>query len=88
MEQNEPLITFPCEFPIKIIGNNSPLFITEMKEVVLRHFPDFDTQSLILHLSTQEKYLALTIVVHATSQAILDAFYRELSTIPLVKVVL
>ncbi|MFA6312406.1 MAG: DUF493 family protein [Sterolibacterium sp.] len=57
-------------------------------DVVLRHAPDFDAARMEMRPSSKGTYLSLTCTVRATSKAQLDALYRELSTHPMVKVVL
>jgi putative lipoic acid-binding regulatory protein len=82
------LIEYPCDFPIKIMGTNADGFAQEILETVLRHAPDFDPAAIQTRASAKGKYLSLTCTFHACSQAQVDALYRELSTHPLVKVVL
>ncbi len=82
------LLEFPCEFPIKIMGAAGEGFAQAVLEVVLRHAPDFDPASMEMRLSKAGHYLSLTCTVRATSQAQLDALYRELTSHPLVRVVL
>lgn len=73
------LLTFPCEFPIKIVGRRSDDFAQAMLEIVLRHAPDFDAATMGMRPSSQGAYLSLTCVINATSREQLDGLYRELS---------
>ena len=57
-------------------------------EVVLHHAPDFDGATMEMRASSTGKYISLTCTINATSKPQLDALYRELSSHPLVKVVL
>ena len=63
-------------------------FAQAIVDVVLRHAPDYDPASIEIRLSKGGNYLSLTCTVRATSQAQLDALYRELTSHPLVKIVL
>ena len=63
-------------------------FAQTVLEVVLRHAPDFDAAAMQMRPSSKGNYLAITCTLNATSQAQLDALYRELSSHPMVKVVL
>lgn len=83
-----PLLTFPTDFPLKIMGNASEDFAQTITEVVRHHAPDFDAALIEIRPSTKGNYLALTCTVRATSQTQLDALYQALSTHPMVKVVL
>ena len=82
------LLEFPCEFPIKIMGARVDAFAQAVVEVVLRHAPDFDPASVEMRPSRKGNYLAITCTIRAVSQQQLDELYRELSSHPLVKVVL
>ncbi|MCB1907648.1 MAG: DUF493 family protein [Rhodocyclaceae bacterium] len=86
--RSESLIEFPSDFPIKIMGVRSDDFAQVVLEVVLRHDPDFDGGTMEMRPSRKGNYLSLTCTVRATSRLQLDALYRELSSHPLVKVVL
>ena len=87
-EERTTLLEFPCEFPIKIMGARVDGFAQAVLEVVLRHAPDFEAGAMQMRPSAKGNYLAITCTLNATSQAQLDALYQELSSHPLVKVVL
>lgn len=87
-EERKTLLEFPCDFPIKIMGARVDDFAQTVLEVVLRHAPDFDAATMQMRPSSKGNYLSITCTVNATSQAQLDALYVELSSHPLVKVVL
>jgi uncharacterized protein len=82
------LLTFPTDFPIKIMGRRVDAFADEIAAVVLRHAPDFDVGTIEMRTSREGNYLGLTATIRATSREQLDALYRELTSHPLVKVVL
>jgi putative lipoic acid-binding regulatory protein len=84
----DTLLEFPCDFPIKIMGERGDEFAQLMVEIVLRHAPDFDVARVEMRASSGGKYLSLTCTIRATSKPQLDELYRELSAHPLVKVVL
>jgi putative lipoic acid-binding regulatory protein len=84
----ESLLAFPCDFPIKIMGQTQPGFAQSILGVVLRHAPDFDAATMEMRNSRQGKYLSLTVTVRATSREQLDELYRELCDHPMVKMVL
>ena len=84
----QSLLKFPCDFPIKVMGQRQDGFAQAVLETVLRHAPDFDAAAMEMRPSTKGNYLSLTCTVRAVSREQLDALYRELSAHPLVKVVL
>jgi putative lipoic acid-binding regulatory protein len=86
--QDPPLIEYPCEFPIKIMGHTRPGFAQAMLEVISRHAPDFNGATMEMKSSKHGKYLSITCVINATSRAQLDALYQELCDHPTVVMVL
>ena len=84
----DSLLQFPCEFPIKIMGQRQDGFAQAVLEVVLRHAPDFDAAAMEMRPSAKGNYISFTCTIRAVSRAQLDALYGELSAHPLVKVVL
>lgn len=82
------LIEFPCYFPIKIIGNNSSVFLEEIRQITVTHFPNVEEDALTHKTSKDSNYLAITVTVFAENQDMLDAFYRAITQHPEVKMVL
>ncbi|ARG97599.1 HP0495 family protein [Legionella micdadei] len=88
MTDKKSLIQFPCHFPIKIIGKNTDLFATEIKEITQKHFPDTLEETIVCQESQQGNYLSITVVVYVHDQQSLDALYLELTKHPDIKMVL
>ncbi|MBN9476916.1 MAG: hypothetical protein ABS43_14325 [Bordetella sp. SCN 67-23] len=84
----DSLIEYPSDFPIKVMGAHHPDFVAVLTEVVLRHDPGFDPESVEKRPSSGGNYVGLTFIVRATSREQLDALYRELTSHPMVKYVL
>ena len=84
----QTLLEFPCDFPIKIMGARVDAFAQTVAEVVIRHVPGFDVATMEMRPSAKGTYLSVTCTVRAESQNQLDNLYRELTSHPLVKVVL
>ena len=83
-----PVLQFPSDFPIKIMGARVDSFAQEIAAVVQRHAPDFDPATLELRASSGGNYVSVTATIRATSREQLDDLYRALTSHPLVKVVL
>ena len=88
VEEKESLLTFPCVFPIKVMGRTQDGFAQAVTDVVRRHAPDFDPAALEMRASKQGNWLSVTATVNAVSRAQLDDLYRELVAHPMVKMVL
>jgi len=87
-EYDAPVLAFPCEFPIKIMGKTQAGFAQAVTEVVQRHAPEFDAATLGMRSSREGKYLSLTCTIRAVSREQLDDLYRELCDHPMVTMVL
>jgi len=85
--ESSPL-KFPTDFPVKIMGPRADGFAEQIVAVVLKHAPDFDPETLEMRASGGGNYVSLTATVRATSREQLDALYRELTSHPMVRVVL
>jgi uncharacterized protein len=84
----ESLLQFPTSFPIKVMGRTRDGFAQAVVAVVQRHAPDFDPATLEMRASTAGNYLSVTATIVATSREQLDALYRDLSSHPMVTMVL
>ncbi|MES2206087.1 MAG: DUF493 domain-containing protein [Pseudomonadota bacterium] len=82
------LLTFPTDFPIKIMGLNQEKFKTLVTQLIHQHVPEFDPETLEVRQSSGQKYLSLTCTVIVESQQQLDALYITLSGHPDVLMVL
>ncbi|MES2500913.1 MAG: DUF493 domain-containing protein [Pseudomonadota bacterium] len=84
----ETLIEFPCDFPIKVMGETHADFTNEVVKTIQRLIPDFDTANIEMRGSSGGKYISLTCTVYVISKPQLDDIYRALTSHPMVKVVL
>ncbi|MDP1864660.1 MAG: DUF493 domain-containing protein [Thiobacillus sp.] len=88
MSEEETLLKFPTDFPVKIMGERRDDFAQTMVELVQRHAPDFKAETIELRESSGGNYLSVTCVIRATSRSQLDALYREITAHPWVKMAL
>lgn len=73
------LLTFPCEFPIKVIGKADLDFQGAVLGIVRKHVPALGEAAVDTHYSKEGHYVSLTVMVTATSQEQLDAIYVDLT---------
>jgi hypothetical protein len=84
----ETLFEFPCQFPIKAMGKIDIELDILVIEIIRRHAPDVDHQSVKTRPSKDGNYLAVTVTIEATSKRQLDAIYQDLTDHPHVLVTL
>ncbi len=87
-EQPVPKISFPCDYPIKVMGLAGQELHTVVREVMFRHAPDFDETTISVRDSAQGNYQAITVTINATGVEQLEAIFIELKASTLVKMVL
>lgn len=88
MSEQESLIEFPCDFPIKVMGEMRDDFAEIIVAEIRKQLPDFDSSKVEMRASSGGKYISLTCIVHVTSRPQLDDIYRALSAHPMVKITL
>lgn len=78
-EDASPL-TFPCEFPIKVMGRQEDDFEAHVVELVGRHVGPLDAARVRTRPSTNGRFLSVTVTIAAGSRAQLDDIYRTLTS--------
>ena len=74
---NESLMEFPCSFPIKMMGHESPEFHRTVRQIVERHTGPIEDDAIQSAQSRKGRFVSVTITVQAESQEQLDAIYRD-----------
>lgn len=87
--QQPPKIEFPCaNYPIKIIGDSCDTFIDIVIEVLQRHAPEVDAESITRRDSSNGRFLSVQVHIHAQSVEQLESINRELRETGIVRMVL
>ncbi len=73
-----PKIEFPCDYPIKIMGEAGPDFQKLVTDVVKRHASEVTDDVVKVRESRNARYLAVTITIVATGQLQLEAIFEDL----------
>ena len=88
MPIDDSLLTFPCEFPLKVIGRHSDDFRSLALGIVQKHVGAIAPAQIEERPSKDGNYLSLTCTFQATSREQLDALYAELTSCERVLIVL
>ncbi len=75
----ESVIEFPCDFPIKMMGRDTPEFRATARLLVENHVGAVAENAIQVNLSGKGNFVSVTITVIATSQQQLDDIYRDVS---------
>jgi uncharacterized protein len=85
---DDTLLTFPNDYPLKVMGRNTADFRSIVLGIVQKHMGDIDVSKIEERPSRDGTYLGLTCMVVAHSKAQLDALYKELTSCERVMVAL
>ncbi len=77
---DESFLKFPCEFPIKLMGRDTPEFRDAARALVERHTGPIDDAAINNAISRNGNFVSITITVTAISQKQLDDIYRDVSS--------
>lgn len=78
-ESRQSLLEFPCDFPIKAMGEASFGFDALVVAIIREHVPDLSEGAVSVRESRNGKYLSVTVTIRAISQTQLDQIYIALS---------
>ena len=76
---NDTLLEFPVDFPIKMMGRDTPEFRDTVRELVEKHTGPLADDAIQSSLSRNGRFVSVTITVTAQSREQLDNIYREVT---------
>lgn len=85
---DETKITFPCDYPIKVVGDVRPNFHEEVYEVVTRHDPTITTDKVSQRTSRKGNFISISFMLIAESEEQLQNLFADLKQIESVRMVL
>jgi len=79
-EPTDTLLEFPCDFPVKVMGKFTADFEAMVREIAERHVGKLPAEAISSRPSSNQRFVAVTIVVRAKSKQQLDNLYLELTS--------
>ena len=76
---DDTIMEFPCAFPIKMMGRDTPAFRQTVRSLVEKHTGPLHDDAINSALSRNGRFVSVTITVDARSRQQLDDIYRDLS---------
>jgi putative lipoic acid-binding regulatory protein len=76
----ESILEFPCNFPIKMMGRDTPEFRSTARALVENHTGQVADSAVQVALSRNGRFVSVTITIRATSQQQLDDIYNDVSS--------
>jgi len=83
-----PRLNFPCDYPIKVMVRMQPGVRSHIDAIVERHAGPLDLGTVTERPSAQRRFMGLTYVIRADSQAQIAALFEALKLCPQVVLVL
>ena len=83
-----PKIEFPCDYPIKIMGEAHGLFRETVLAVVSKYDAEYDPGRVTERASSGGKYVSLTVFITATGEDQLKKLFEDLKATGMVRMVL
>lgn len=77
--EEETIMTFPCQFPIKAMGKVEENFDALVVSIIRKHVSDLSENAVKSRLSKEGKFVSITVTVEAESKQQLDDIYMELT---------
>jgi len=81
-------LSFPCDYPIKVMVRAQEGVRTQVDAIVRRHTTPFDPSSVVERPSAQKNFIGLTYVIRATSAEQIAQLFVDLKFCPQVVLVL
>lgn len=76
---DETLLEFPCDFPIKMMGRDTPEFREVARKLIEKYTGPLDNNAIQSNLSRNGRFVSITATINAQSQQQLDDIYRAIS---------
>lgn len=73
-----PRIEFPCDYPVKVMGENGDDFVELVVAIGRRHAPELDDARVAVRTSRTARWVSVTMTIRATGEDQLRALFEEL----------
>jgi putative lipoic acid-binding regulatory protein len=87
-EPTPPRVEFPCDYPIKVVGDGAADFREVVVDIIRVHAPDLDEAGVSVRESRNGRFLSVNVVIRATGEAQLQAIFTSLKQTGRVQMVL
>jgi len=74
---DESAIEFPCTFPVKMMGRDTPEFRATARAIVEKHAGAVADEAVQAAMSRNGNFVSVTVTIIATSREQLDNIYRD-----------
>lgn len=83
-----PRVEFPCDYPIKVVGEGAGDFRDVVVDIIRIHAPDLDEARVSVRESRNGRFLSVNVIIRATGEAQLQSIFTSLKQTGRVQMVL
>ncbi len=76
---DDTLFEFPCSFPVKVMGKDTPELHQIVREVIKQHVDSVSDDAFKTRASKKGTYISITVTITATDKQQLDNIYLALT---------
>ena len=87
-DQDRPRIEFPCDYPVKVMGENAEDFVSVVVEIGQRHAPEVTHEHVTVRESGRGRWVSVTLTIRATGEEQIAALFEDLKDSGRVRLVL
>ncbi|WP_447528515.1 MULTISPECIES: YbeD family protein [unclassified Vreelandella] len=73
-----PKITFPCDYPIKVVGDAADDFAASVCQILVKYDPAFDATAIKVVPSRNGRFQSVRLTFQATGEQQLATLFEEL----------
>lgn len=88
MAASRPKIEFPCDYPIKVVGDSAADFESAVLDIVESHAGPIDRSRVRVRDSRNARFMSVTVFITATGERQLQAIFESLKATGRVHMVL
>ena len=77
--EDDTIMKFPCQFPIKVMGKISDDFDVIVGDIIKKHAPELSDDLIKSRTSKEGNYIAVTVTIEPVSREQLDNIYLDLT---------
>jgi putative lipoic acid-binding regulatory protein len=86
--EDPPRLTYPCAYPIKVLGEQAEDFVSLILAIVQRHDPGIREEHVSVRPSSKGRYVSVNVTITARGPEHIQALFVDLKASGRVAVVL
>lgn len=87
-EPEEPKITYPCDYPIKVVSDVREDLHVDIYNIVFKHDPTMTTDRVSQRTSRKGNFISISFMLRAESKQQIEALFADLKEVDSVRLVL